>query len=188
MNHWFGSYSKKSKGKGHPVLFGKPMEAAAFESFPDGGGYPIGFLEWTYKMMCCRNPEKVLHICSGSVSQGICLDIRKSVEPTIVGDAISLPFRESSFQYILIDPPYAESYAENLYGTGKNYPKPSRLVQEAGRVLKPDGKMGLLHFLVPMIRKPLKILGVYGVTTGCGYAIRAWSLITRSSNTTKNMF
>lgn len=38
------------------------------------------------------------------------------------------------------------------------------------------GKVGLLHFQVPMTRKPLRVVGVWGVTTGAGYAIRAWTL------------
>ena len=177
--HWFGSYGKSSKGRGHPLLFGEPLEAVHFDPFPDGGGYPIGFLEWVFKMMRCRDPSNVLHVCSGSVRTGTRIDIREHTNPTIVADAINIPLKDSSFNYILIDPPYAESYAENLYGTGKDYPKVGPLIKEAGRVLKPDGKMGLLHFMVPMIRKPLKLLGVYGVTTGSGYAIRAWSLMTR---------
>ena len=177
--HWFGSSGKSSKGAGHPLLFGYPIHAAHFDAFPDGGGYPIGFIEWAFKMMHCRNPADVLHICSGSVRTGVRVDIREEMTPSVVADACHIPFKDSSFSYILIDPPYAESYAENLYGTGKHYPRPGPLVKEAGRVLRPDGKMGLLHFMVPMIRKPIKILGVYGVTTGSGYAIRAWTLMTR---------
>jgi hypothetical protein len=76
----------------------------------------------------------------------------------------------------MADPPYAESYAENLYGTGKTYPRPGAILREATRLLIPGGRVGILHFVVPMSRKPLNLVGVWGITTGAGYAIRAWSV------------
>jgi hypothetical protein len=34
----------------------------------------------------------------------------------------------------------------------------------------------MLHFQVPMFRHPLRLIGVYGITTGLGYAIRAFTV------------
>jgi hypothetical protein len=76
----------------------------------------------------------------------------------------------------MADPPYSQEYAANLYGTGDSYPKPGEILREAARLLRPGGKVGLLHFLIPMTRKPLKMRRVYGITTGNGSAIRAWTL------------
>lgn len=184
--HWFGPNSGASKGKGHPVMYGKPKLAKHFTEFPDGGGYPIGFLEWALQKMRCVQPDRVLHICSGSVISGIRVDIRHEMNPSIVADAIHLPFENESFDFILSDPPYSQDYASNLYGTGDNYPAPGAILREAQRILRPNGLIGLLHFQVPMSRKPMKLLGVYGVTTGAGYAIRAWSLFQKmgTPNTT----
>lgn len=75
-----------------------------------------------------------------------------------------------------METPYSEDYAENLYGTGKHYPKPGQILKEASRLLRPCGRVGLLHFLVPLVRKPMRLVGVWGITTGSGYAIRAWSV------------
>lgn len=69
-------------------------------------------------------------------------------------------------------------YAETLYGTG--YPRPSHLLAEAARVLEPGGRVGFLHFLVP---KPgsalLTIERIWGVSQGCGYRIRAFTVLRR---------
>ena len=176
MTHSFGPSSKSSTGSGHPVMYGKPKPAVHFERFEDGGGYPKGFIEWACDMMGCDDPSTILHLCSGSVVTGTRVDIRPEMNPDIVADCRCVPLPDESFDFILADPPYSVEYAENLYGTHDNYPKPGQIMREACRLLRPGGKVGLLHFLVPMIRRPLKILGVHGVTTGCGYAIRAWSL------------
>lgn len=173
--HCFGPKGDTSKGSGHPLLFGAPRPALHFEPMPDGGGYPIGFVEWALKTMRCDDASKVLHLCSGSMRTGTRVDIRAAMEPDIVADCRNVPLPDASWDWILADPPYAQDYAENLYGTGKHYPKPGEIAREACRLLRPGGQFGLLHFLVPMTRRPMRIKAVYGVTTGAGYAIRAWT-------------
>lgn len=175
--HWFGTSSSASKGEGHPIMYGKPQPAVMFDAFPDGGGYPKGFMEWAMEQMGCDDPDSVLHLCSGSVRCGMTVDIRPETNPSIVADARHVPLPDESFDYIMIDPPYSETYADNLYGTGESYPKPGELIKEASRLLRIGGKIGLLHFIVPVTRKPIKIRGVFGVTTGNGTAIRAWTLM-----------
>jgi SAM-dependent methyltransferase len=179
--HWFGAQGKNSEGKGHPIMYGKPKIAKHFTEFPDGGGYPFGFVEWAYEQMGVTDISKVLHLCSGSMVTGIRVDIRHEMRPTICADVRHTPFANESFDYILSDPPYAESYAENLYGTGENYPAPGDILREATRLLRPNGLFGFLHFIVPMNRKPMRMVNVWGVTTGSGYAIRAWSLFQKSA-------
>jgi SAM-dependent methyltransferase len=147
-----------------------------FEPFGDGGGYPKGFLRWAYESLGVTLADEVLHICSGSMRRGVCLDVRLGRSPTVVGDASNLPFRDESFRWAMADPPYSKEYARNLYGTESRYPRPGRIVREAMRVLRPGGRLGVLHFQVPMLVKPMRLVGVWGVTTGAGYAIRAWSV------------
>ncbi len=182
--HWFGpknTTTGSSKGSGHPVMYGKPQPAQHFEPFPDGGGYPIGFLEWAYKLMGVSDPDKVLHLCSGSVITGVTVDVRPERNPDVVADCRAVPLPDESFTWILADPPYSEDYATNLYGTGEHYPKPGQIAREACRLLKPGGYFGLMHFQVPMLRKPMEMVGVHGITTGAGYAIRAWTLARKSA-------
>ena len=180
--HWFGpNAGAKAKSSGHPVMFGKMKSAELFDPFPEGGGYPHRFLPWAFEIMSefgpTVEPDKVLHLCGGSVKTGVTVDIRADKNPDIVADCRSVPLPDESVQWILADPPYSEEYARNLYGTEEHYPKPAAIVKEAARLLRPGGIIGLLHFQVPMIRKPMKFINVYGVTTGSGYNIRAWSLI-----------
>ena len=163
-------------------MFGYPQGALHFDPFPEGGGYPNGFVEWAFDTMQAASPsvqlvpEYVLHLCSGSMKIGYTVDIRPEKNPMIVADCRAVPMPDESFNFIMADPPYSEEYAENLYGTEASYPKPGQILREACRLLRPDGLVGLLHFQVPMSKKPLKLVKVYGVTTGAGYAIRAWSL------------
>jgi SAM-dependent methyltransferase len=182
QKHWFGPSSKKSKGAGHPVMFGF-NEAEDFGRFPDGGGYPLRFLKRAYALLGVTDPDAVLHICSGSMMRGVRVDVRRSVAPSVVADGRSLPFRDESFQWAMIDPPYSQDYATNLYGTGERYPSPASLLVEVARVLKPGGRVGFLHFQVPMFRKPLELRCVMGVTQGPGYAIRAFSVLNRDVET-----
>jgi SAM-dependent methyltransferase len=182
QRHWFGPNSSTSKGAGHPVMFGF-NEAEDFGVFPDGGGYPLRFLARAYALLGVTDPDAMLHICSGSMVRGTRVDVRRSVAPSVVADGRSLPFRDESFQWAMIDPPYSEEYATNLYGTGARYPSPASLLAEAARVLKPGGRIGFLHFQVPMFRKPLELRCVMGVTTGLGYAIRAFTVLNKDVTT-----
>lgn len=180
--HWFGPSSKSSKGSGHPVMYGKPKPTQHFEDFPDGGGYPHRFVEWACDLMGCSDPSQILHLCSGSMVTGVRVDIRPEKNPDIVADCRSVPLPDGSFDFIMADPPYSEEYAKNLYGTEAHYPKPGEILREAARLLRPGGMFGLLHFQVPVMRKPMKIVNVYGVTTGSGYAIRAWTLMQKGED------
>jgi hypothetical protein len=163
------------QGNGHPVLFGfEPT--MDFVAHSDGGGYPIGFLERAYVTLGVTDPDRVLHLCSGSMRRGVTVDIRPEMQPDIVADCRDVPLSDESFDWIMADPPYSEEYAHNLYGTADQYPKPGQILREATRLLRPGGMVGLLHFQVGMSRPPLRLVKVYGVSTGMGYGIRAWSV------------
>jgi SAM-dependent methyltransferase len=185
MKHKFGpsglpaadgtSKNGTSKGNGHPIMFGF-KHAEDFGPFPDGGGYPLRFLNYAYKSLGVTDPDQVLHLCSGSMQRGVRVDCRESVAPTVVADCRNTPFPDESFDWIMCDPPYTVEYAKNLYGTADKFPLPGQILKEALRLLRPGGRVGMLHFQVPMSRKPLRLVGVWGITTAAGYAIRAWSV------------
>ncbi len=168
----------KGKGKGHPVMFGMPI-AEHFGPFPDGGGYPLNFLQRAYDILGVTDPSRVLHVCSGSMRVGIRVDIRPSQRPTVVADGRFLPFKDSTFDWIMADPPYSPEYAENLYGTGAVYPNPHSLLAECLRVLRPNGMCGFMHHMVPKFTRPGRLVQVYTITQGVGYNVRAWSVYTK---------
>ena len=167
------------QGQGHPVLFGF-APALVYDAHPDGGGYPKGFLDRAYLTLGVTDPTAVLHLCSGSLRIGVTVDIRPEMQPQIVADCRNVPLPDASFDWIMADPPYSEQYAANLYGTAADYPKPGQIMREMSRLLRPGGRCGLLHFQVPMHRPPLRMVGVWGVSTGAGYAIRAWTVFEKA--------
>ena len=135
-------------------MYGPPSPATNFDNFddfPEGGGYPKGFLRWAYLQMGVDDPREVLHLCSGSVRSGITVDIRAETRPSIVADCRHVPYPDGSFRFILADPPYSRQYAANLYGTASVYPKPGQILKEASRLLSSGGRVGLLHFMEKMV-------------------------------------
>jgi len=175
----------RAKKQGHPIMYGKPQPVTHFDPFPDGGGYPKGFIEWALQHMNAQ-PEQILHLCSGSVKTGTTIDIRPQTNPHIVADCRQTPFPDETFTHILADPPYSQEYANNLYNTANHYPTPYQIIKEASRILKPGGLIGLLHTQIPVIRKPMKILSIHGITLGCGYHIRAWTLLEKQPTHPQN--
>jgi len=180
--HTFGpNAGTAARGRGHPVMFGSNA-SEDFGYFPDGGGYPLRFLTKAYQWLGVTDPDLVLHLCSGSMQRGITVDIRPEMNPDVVCDARNTPFDDESFDWIMIDPPYSEEYAGNLYGTAEHYPKPGQLLKEASRLLRPGGRVGLLHFQVPMFRHPLRLVEVRGITTGLGFNIRAFTILEKEAS------
>lgn len=177
-----GANNGKSRGQGHGPMFGNPREALHFGDFPDGGGYPLGFLEWAFEELArvsgrAVDSDKVLHLCSGSVKTGIRVDIRAELCPDIVADCRSVPLPDGSVSFIMADPPYSKEYADSLYATGDVYPRPGQILSEAARLLRPGGLVGFMHHQVPVFRRPLRLEKVYAVHRGLGYNLVAWSLL-----------
>lgn len=146
---------------------------------PVFGAYPKGFVAWAVRQLRCK-PAEVLHVCSGMLDPtdgGIRVDLRAAAQPNVRADGRQLPFRDGVFKAVMIDPPYSVEYAEDLYGT--EYPRPSHLLAESARVVRPGGLIAILHFLVPFPPKGCRFVSTRGVTTGCGYRIRAWTVFER---------
>lgn len=114
------------------------------------GGYPNGFLQRLKKERIWG--ENRIHICSGTVLDGITIDIKRepkgkdSICPIIQGDALNLPIKDNSFDFALIDPPYSEQKSENLYSLPL-LSVPNAL-KEMVRIVKPGGIIGILDLRV----------------------------------------
>lgn len=60
---------------GHPAMFAlTPVVELGRQ--PEGGGFPVGLVEWAFDVMDVTAPERVLHVCSGSVRARLTLDLR----------------------------------------------------------------------------------------------------------------
>jgi SAM-dependent methyltransferase len=155
--------------------------------FQEGGGFPAGFLaDIAYPTMGVTDPARVLHICSGSVRAPFTVDRRPTMRPAVVADARALPFLAETFDWAIADPPYSREWARTLYGiTARQYPTPGGIVREALRVLRPGGRVGLLHYMVPPYSaRAARLVGVWGITVGPGSTIRAWSVLEKVGQAT----
>lgn len=160
----------------HPRDLRRELERRGERPDAPWGAFPQRFVPWAVSQLHAV-PTEVLHLCSGGLGPGhgrARVDLRRAARPDVVADARRIPFPADTFAAVLIDPPYTVEYARDLYGT--EYPRPSHLLAEAARVVRPCGRIGILHFLVPMPPPRCRLEKVRGVTTGMGYRIRAYSV------------
>jgi SAM-dependent methyltransferase len=99
------------------------------------GGFPRFFEQNLVKVL--GYPERILHPFGGMAEIGTRVDLNPTVQPDVVGDAHNLPFADGSFDCVILDPPYSDEEAQDLYGTPKL--RPSVYTREAVRVLREGG-------------------------------------------------
>jgi SAM-dependent methyltransferase len=137
------------------------------------GTYPPTYLKRVRALF--PDSEKVLHLFSGDVEKGYfpsetTLDINQELKPDIVANSSNIPFKENSFDLILVDPPYSKEDAEK-YG----YPMPNRkkALHECYRVLKPNGFVVWLDVVLPMYRKiEFNLVGTIGLIRSTNHRTR----------------
>lgn len=163
----------------------RPAVSMLFEDlgdidFPAGvlGMYPATFIPRILPWLRCERHE-VLHVCSGGLppGEGIRVDIRPEAKPDILADGRALPLPDGSQAAVLLDPPYTEHYARDLYGT--EYPRPAHLLAEASRVVRPNGRIGFVHYIVPHAPPGCRFLKAFGLSMGFGYPMRAVTIFER---------
>lgn len=167
--------------KGQQALNEQMSEGADPDGFAVFGQFPYGFLKDVVRLKLLGDVPRqdILHVCSGTLSEHErwTVDIRPSARPAVIAKGQSLPFIDACFPAVLIDPPYTEEYARNLYRS--EFPRPSHLLNEAARVVKPGGRIGLLHIAVPITPKNCEFVTSFGVVPGPGFRIRAFTLYER---------
>ena len=153
---------------------------------PDGyavfGRFPKGFLRYILRLRLLGDVrrDEVLHVCSGTLTERWTVDVRAEARPRVQADGKHLPFRDASFKAVLMDPPYSDAYARNLYGVEN--PRPSWLLREAARVVQPGGRVGLVHVALPFAPPGCELVRVVPVSTGLGFRIRALTIFQRDGD------
>lgn len=154
---------------------GRPLPRKVF------GQYPRDLIKKVMPHLHCNRSE-VLHVCSGSLppGEGIRVDINPAARPDIIADGRRLPFRDGSIAAVMLDPPYTEQYAADLYGC--DYPRPSHLLAEAARVVRPCGRIAFVHYIVPMPPPGCRFVRWWGCSMGFGFQVRAVSIWEREQD------
>ena len=104
------------------------------------GIWPGGLIERVFELV--GKPQTILEPFAGTSKLGVGIDLNRNGSPTIVGDAQQLPIRNDSFDMVLLDPPYTQTYVEHyaLLHQPVHRTKPKfrfyHALHEAGRVTK----------------------------------------------------
>lgn len=142
------------------------------------GQYPRALIDRMLPWLRCARHE-ILHVCSGALppGEGIRVDIRPEAQPDILADGRALPLADGSQAAVMLDPPYTEHYARHLYQV--DYPRPSHLLREAARVVRPGGRIAMVHYITPKPARGTRFVRAFGLSTGFDMPIRAVSIYER---------
>lgn len=126
----------------------------------------------------CGKPDLILEPFGGKSKLGITTDINLDVRPTVLADAQYLPFRDATFDMVLMDPPYEDKFVEYYGKLAGRKVKFSiyKAIAESCRVIKPLGWLIILHFLIPVRPKAFNRIATIGVSSGPNKRIRALSI------------
>lgn len=158
------------------------------------GAYPAGYLERARALLGVGYDDAVLHVCSGRVREypfpkyalgpyDKTVDADLSVTPDYhldVETAESLPSPPHvrlHWDAVLADPAYTnEDQAKYAAAT---FPSPNELLKKMLAVVKPGGRCGMLHYIIPRPPKGARFVASVAVMVGFGNRVRVFSVFER---------
>ena len=175
-NEAFPQYPPLSEYNG--VVYGTWLCGTSWHKVRLHGQYPPTFLKRALALF--PSAKDTFHCPSGTViGPGITIDLKRDDVrcPQLVADATDLSLESESMDLGLSDPPYTDKDSE-IYGCS---PFPlKKFMQEAKRVLRPGGYLGILHTIFPPYRKDgWRVVALIGVVTAPGRAVRLFTVLQR---------
>lgn len=145
------------------------------------GAYPDRFLGYAREFLPVWEP--VCHLFSGTVEEGVTVDLNPEVDADHQLDLTEekLPHDDETFAVVLADPPY--THAD--YDAGeRHYDMPEvprySFRDEAARVTKVGGFFGVLHVMPYRTPANCERWAMIGVTTGTTQVIRCFSVFRKT--------
>lgn len=156
------------------------------------GAYPSGFLERARALLGVTLNDAVLHVCAGQVRKypfrglgenDYTLDADPAQTPDYVCDVTAerLPKHPHTkgWPAILTDPPYTEVDADHYAPGSERFPRAGALLAKCLDVVRPGGRVGILHYEWPRPPKAARSVAVVGVLVGFGNRMRCFSVFER---------
>lgn len=162
----------------------KAFSAESESGYP--GSFPKGFLKWIREQGWWG--EKRIYLCAGGVIDDAAdkvdiqpsldlekLDERRGKHPTIrrsrtidttaniLADARETGLPDESYDWVMIDPPYTEEYAKNMYGTENVYSGINKFLDEGIRLCKPGGYILTFTYAIPRYAPGADIVACWGI-------------------------
>ena len=162
----------------HEWIYGLWYCGTSFQKATYYGQYPSTFVK---RIRAMFPTERMLHLCCGRcrIIGAVNIDNRSLPEVDVQADVEALPFRDASFSVVLIDPPYSELDAARY--KQKRLIRPTVVMQEADRVLTPNGWLLWLDEKYPSYRRSeWRLRGLIGVVTGFERRTRCLSMFQRA--------
>lgn len=162
------------------------------------GAYPNGFLERANALLGIAEYNAVLHLCGGRVKDypnrrcvhsARTADSDPNVAPDFLVDLTDVDAAKAVLQSddtplagwpaVLIDPPYTpEDHAK--YGAGgKAMPTANGLLRLGLELVRPGGRVGVLHYVWPQPPKTARSIACIGVVAGFNNRMRCFSVFER---------
>lgn len=124
--------------------------------------------------------DSVLHLFSGSIHDGLTLDINPAVNPKIVASAEDIPLQNNSLELILADTPYSSIHAAKY---GYEMINRKKVFAECYRILIPGGFMVWLDTVLPMYaKKNWSLVGTIGIIAGTNRLSRMTTIYQKVNN------
>lgn len=157
------------------------------------GAYPNGFLERARALLGVTPDQPVLHVCGGSARsypakpRGFgpndrTLDLDPALTPDYLQSATDpIPWQASvlsiePWDAMIADPPYTMADAAHYAPGAAAFPSANAILRTMLDATRDDGRVGMLHYLLPQPPRCARFVACVGVIVGFNNRMRVFSV------------